>query len=151
MRALTRSGHQRGGRRLERPGPSCGAGPARDYDATVSQAVAAGATVTFSVGATGSALSYQWRFNGSPISGATGSAYTRTNAQTQDAGSYSVVVSNVAGAATSADAVLTVTQPTPAKIDSITLASDGQIQLHVTGAPGHYAVQISPNLLDWRN
>ena len=40
----------------------------------VSQAVGAGETVAFSVGATGTALSYQWMFNGDPISGATGSS-----------------------------------------------------------------------------
>jgi len=35
----------------------------------------------------------QWRLNGTNISGASASAYTRTNAQIADAGAYSVVVS----------------------------------------------------------
>ena len=43
-----------------------------------------------------------------PIAGATGSAYTRANVQTADAGSYSVVITNSAGSTNSADAVLTV-------------------------------------------
>ena len=63
----------------------------------------------FSVVATGTpAPSYQWRWNGANISGATASGYTRGNAQPADAGSYSVVVSNIAGTATSANAMLTV-------------------------------------------
>src|ERR1039457_3534043 len=80
----------------------------------VSQTLLAGANVTFTVGASGSApLSYQWRFNGSNISGATASGYTKNNVQTASAGSYSVVVSNTSGTATSANAVLTVhTSPT---------------------------------------
>lgn len=75
-----------------------------------SQTVATGGTATFSVVASGTApLSYQWRFNGTNISGATSSSYTLTNAQTSNAGSYSVVVTNSAGTATSNGATLTVT------------------------------------------
>ncbi|HQL80272.1 MAG TPA: immunoglobulin domain-containing protein, partial [Verrucomicrobiota bacterium] len=77
----------------------------------VGQAVGAGATVTFSVEATGTALSYQWMLNGEPISGATVSSYTRGNVQTADAGAYTVMVANLAGSATSDPAVLTVNNP----------------------------------------
>jgi beta-mannanase/fibronectin type 3 domain-containing protein len=74
-----------------------------------SQTVNVGANVTFSVGATGTApLSYQWRFNGGSISGATSSSYTKNNVQTSDAGNYSVVVTNAYGSVTSSNAVLTV-------------------------------------------
>lgn len=77
-----------------------------------SQTVAAGSNGTFSVSASGAApLSYQWRFNGANISGATSSSYTRANAQAANAGSYSVVVTNNAGSATSANAILTVRTP----------------------------------------
>src|ERR1041384_5920826 len=41
-----------------------------------SQAVGAGASVSFNVTATGSALAYQWKFNGTDISGATDPGYT---------------------------------------------------------------------------
>jgi endonuclease/exonuclease/phosphatase family metal-dependent hydrolase len=79
-----------------------------------SQTVAQGSKVTFTVTATGTApLSYQWRFNSSPISEATASAYTRSNAQPADIGSYSVVVSNTAGTAISSNATLTLTVPPP--------------------------------------
>jgi Leucine-rich repeat (LRR) protein len=74
--------------------------------------VVQGQNAPFSAAATGSGqLSYQWVFNGSPISGATGSNYTRVSAQSGDAGSYWVVVTNVAGSATSVVATLTVNVP----------------------------------------
>jgi hypothetical protein len=75
-----------------------------------SQTVAQGANVTFSVTATGTApLAYQWRKNGVNISGATSSSHTLTAVTTNDAGGYSVVVSNTCGSVTSTTATLTVT------------------------------------------
>ena len=78
--------------------------------------VTQGLSATFTVGASGSApFTYQWSFNSANISGATASSYTRTNVQPTDAGTYSVVVSNSAGSATSSPpAILTVIAvPTP--------------------------------------
>ncbi|HOC56685.1 MAG TPA: immunoglobulin domain-containing protein [Verrucomicrobiota bacterium] len=73
------------------------------------QNIAAGGNVTFSVAVTGTApLAYQWRVNGNPIAGATASSLALVNVQASDAGSYSVVVTNVAGSVTSANAMLTV-------------------------------------------
>jgi endonuclease/exonuclease/phosphatase family metal-dependent hydrolase len=72
-----------------------------------------GATVTFSVSASGNpAPNYQWRLNSNPISGATGSSYTRTNVQAVDTGNYSVLLTNVAGSIVSSDATLTVNSGT---------------------------------------
>ena len=78
------------------------------------QTVTAGATAGFSVTATGSGLTYQWRRNGTNIGGATSSSYT-TPATTVSGGSanngdlYSVVVTgDTAPAATSSNATLTV-------------------------------------------
>ena len=68
-----------------------------------------GADATFTVAATGTTpFTYQWRLRGTNIPGAAASAYTRTNAQIVDIGNYSVVVSNVAGGATSSNAALNV-------------------------------------------
>jgi N-acetyl-anhydromuramyl-L-alanine amidase AmpD len=76
------------------------------------QNVAAGATAIFTVTATGNGpLGYQWNFNAAAIAGATGTSYTCLNAQSANAGSYAVVVSNAGGAVTSAPAILTVNHP----------------------------------------
>lgn len=75
----------------------------------VSQTVSAGANVSFGVAAEGTApLVYQWQKNGSPISGANAPTLNLPNVQGADSGSYRVVVSNAAGSATSAVAVLSV-------------------------------------------
>jgi hypothetical protein len=78
------------------------------------QSVTAGATATFTVSASGTApLSYQWKKDGIVINGATNASYSLTNAQTDDAGTYTVVVTNAFGNVTSSGAVLTVnTGPT---------------------------------------
>ena len=68
-----------------------------------------GATVTFSVFATGSPLpTYQWRFNGNAIANATDRTLTLTNLQPGQAGNYSVVASNSVGSVSSFSAPLTV-------------------------------------------
>ena len=75
-----------------------------------SQTVVPGQDATFTVGATGAVpLFYQWRFNGTNLTGATATSYTRASAQTGDAGSYSVFITNSVGTITSSNAVLTVT------------------------------------------
>jgi len=62
-----------------------------------------GGSATFSVTASGSGtLTYQWAFNGSAISGATGASYTVTNAQSANAGAYTVTITNSNGSVTSA-------------------------------------------------
>ena len=67
---------------------------------------------TFNVTPAGTApLSCQWQFNSVPIAGATATGYTVTNAQSSDAGSYSVLVTNNWGSATSTVATLTVLVP----------------------------------------
>jgi hypothetical protein len=72
------------------------AGPPVITSEPQSQAVAPGSTVTFTVGAySGLSLSYQWEKDGVSIAAATASAFTITNAQSSDAGTYMVMVSNV--------------------------------------------------------
>ena len=82
------------------------------------QTVIAGTSVSFPVVANGSvSMSYQWQHEGnnlvndSRVSGASTATLTLSGTQVSDAGSYRVVVTNLAGAATSAVAVLTVRLP----------------------------------------
>jgi hypothetical protein len=78
----------------------------------VNQAVTAGQPATFTVAATGTpAPTYQWRKDGANISGATSATVTITSAQSGDASSYDVVITNSLGTVTSAAATLTVNLP----------------------------------------
>ncbi len=57
-----------------------------------------GSSAVFLVRAAGSApLNYQWRFSGTDIPGATLSTYTKASVQASDAGTYTVVITNIAG------------------------------------------------------
>jgi hypothetical protein len=84
-------------------GPAIGAQPAN-------QTVAAGQPASFSVGASGTPLRYQWRKNGVDIAGATTASLVIPAAITADSGaSYSVAVADGSGSATSTRATLAVT------------------------------------------
>ncbi len=76
----------------------------------VSATQCAGTNVTFNVSATVSSgsISYQWKKNGSAISGATNSSLTLTGISASDAGSYSVEATSGSVSATSNAATLTV-------------------------------------------
>src|SRR5580704_5353555 len=84
---------------------ACGGGPAADTTNSQSptapqittqpgdQTVSVGQTAAFSVAATGTApLQFQWRKNGSTITGATGSSYTTPATVSADTGSSFTVV-----------------------------------------------------------
>jgi hypothetical protein len=76
------------------------------------QTVIVGAQVAFSAEVAGGyAPSYQWRFNGAPIPGATRSILSLTNVQASQAGSYSVAIGNLAGSIVSTSASLAVLVP----------------------------------------
>jgi hypothetical protein len=106
-----------------------------------SQGIATGNSVTFSVTATGAIpLSYQWLFNGTNISGATNNPFTLASAQLTNAGNYSVTITNLAGSATSSNAVLTVTNAPP----SITIQPQNQNVL--AGQTATFSVTASGTL-----
>ncbi|MBI5772392.1 MAG: immunoglobulin domain-containing protein [Verrucomicrobia bacterium] len=78
----------------------------------VSQTVAVGATAMFSFNSTGvPPPSVQWRKGGVNIPGATSNPLSLPNVQQTDAGSYSAVLANFAGSATSSVVTLTVQGP----------------------------------------
>jgi hypothetical protein len=102
------------------PGSSCGSARACDSDGVCIGApviseqphavsVSPGQPYAFSVTATGSGLSYQWKRFGQVIPGATAPTYAGPAATLADnAVEFTVVVQNSAGAVTSASATLTV-------------------------------------------
>jgi hypothetical protein len=68
-----------------------------------------GTTATFTVTASGSTpLNYLWKKNGTNLIGATGTNYTIVSVQTNDAGIYSVTITNAYGSIISSNAALTV-------------------------------------------
>jgi hypothetical protein len=79
----------------------------------VSQVVTQGSTVNFSVTAQSSTtMAYQWLVNGTNISGARASSLILSNVSTNNAGVYSVSVSNSVGVSVSQNAVLVINMPT---------------------------------------
>ncbi len=70
--------------------------------------VCEGSSVTFSVSATGTNLTYQWRKDGEDIPGATSSSYTISSVSSSDVGNYDCVVSNDCGSVTSNTATLSI-------------------------------------------
>lgn len=111
--------------------------------------VTAGQQVSISVSliSGSSPFTYQWMKNGSAISGATNSSLAFPAVALADAGRYSVMVSNVAGSATSREAVLTVNPPTP-----ITIFSHPSSQTLSEGQPLSLSISIngsSPITYQW--
>jgi hypothetical protein len=116
-----------------------------------SQEMTAGTDVTFTVQAGGTpALNYQWRFHGTNLAGATGSSFTRTNAQGNHAGNYSVVVTNASGSVTSVMANLTLTPAVPLEFVLIEAMPETGLRLGISGQP-EFDVRLltSTNLVDW--
>lgn len=69
---------------------------------------------TFSVSASATASpspTYQWYFDGNPISGATSSSYSKSSIAASDAGTYTVVASTATGSTTSNAITLAVLEP----------------------------------------
>jgi hypothetical protein len=116
-----------------------------------SASVLVGANVAFSVYAEGTRpLRYQWLHDGNPVEGGTNSVLWLRNVQLADAGNYAVVVSNVAGSATSSNATLTVNSPpvvAPTIVGqprSLTVPVGGRAQFNV------YAEGSRPLRYQWR-
>jgi hypothetical protein len=110
-----------------------------------------GATANFNVVADGTApLNYQWSFNGTNLGGATNVTLMLTNVTADQAGVYSVTITNMAGSVTSSNAVLSVYATTAATLNGCSFACDNGFLFQVAGIPGfNYAVQVSTNLIDW--
>ncbi len=112
-----------------------------------------GANATFTVTAVSATrMSYQWYFNGTPISGAGKSDYTRKNVTPANAGKYSVIVANASGAVTSADAWLTIlstSAPPPLRFALTQMTTNG-FRMVLSGPSGtNYIIYASNNLNKW--
>ena len=111
----------------------------------------AGMTANFNVMADGtSPLNYQWQFNGTNLDLATNVTLTLTNVTVDQAGVYSVTVTNAVGSVTSSNAVLSVYASAASTMNGASMTADNNIQFTVAGVPGfNYAVLASTNLIDW--
>ena len=103
--------------------------------------VAPGMKAVFSVQASGSALRYQWQFNGADILKATNASFTLTNVAPTDAGDYQVIVTVVR------EPLRFETTP-----DALSF-TNGTAHLRLAGLAGAGAVTIfaSTNLTDWES
>ena len=106
------------------------------------QTVYATASVSFDVVATGAPTpTYQWKFNGNAISGATSTRYTIASTVSTDAGAYTVSATNSQGTTTSFTATLTVTPAiTPAITTqpvslTVTVGNSATFTVVATGGP----------------
>ena len=86
-----------------------------------SQKVTVGQNATFTAMATGNWLSYQWRKDGENLIGDTGATLYLVNVQTNQAGNYTVVISNASGSVTSSVANLTIISLAPTSLDGYTV------------------------------
>jgi len=102
------------------------------------QAVFAGQPVTFASDVIGSgSLTYQWFFAGNPISRANASTYTVPTVLTNNAGTYSLIVSNSFSGATTRSALLTVSNI------PVVITAQPASQIASEGNPATLSVTVS--------
>ena len=120
--------------------------PAQIVTQPVSQTVNPGASVILGVNAVGTGvLRYQWRFNGAPLSGETNPSLNLPGIQIDRAGTYTVVVTDDVGPATSEPATVVVkvkpfflTQP-----ESLIAIQGDNVLLSVAAGPQHPTLPLS--------
>jgi GH25 family lysozyme M1 (1,4-beta-N-acetylmuramidase) len=118
----------------------------------VAKTVKLGTNVTLTAAASGLPTpNFQWRFNGTNISGATNSSYAITFVAATNAGNYSVVASNFMGAITSTNAALALVTPVAAQFGTSSMnLGGGTLQISFYGdAYWTYTIEVSTNLTNW--
>jgi len=117
------------------------------------QTVIAGSQASFRVEASGAApLSFHWQFNGADLPAATNPVFTLDSVALNQAGNYSVTVTNFAGSTNSSIAMLLVYASAAANMNSPAYLTNGQFRFGLTGVPGFsYVIQASTNLIQWRS
>jgi CotH kinase protein/Lamin Tail Domain/Bacterial Ig domain/Calx-beta domain/Immunoglobulin domain len=113
------------------------------------QVVDPGTSASLSVTASGTApFTYQWRFNGAGLAGATGSTYSLPAVAYTNGGFYSVVVLNAVGSAISQPVELIV-RP---RILSPQMLPNGDFQFIYQGTPNrNYILEVTTNFQAWSN
>ncbi|HUD46943.1 MAG TPA: hypothetical protein VMR33_08935 [Candidatus Baltobacteraceae bacterium] len=97
-------------------------------------------------------LSYQWQLAGTNLAGQTAPMLALTNIDGSQAGSYTVVVTNIGGATTSAPAVLAVSSFNVPPALTAMPGQFGQFDFGMTGEVGrNYRIEASVDLVDWTN
>ncbi|HEY3853578.1 MAG TPA: hypothetical protein VGO67_04200 [Verrucomicrobiae bacterium] len=97
-------------------------------------------------------LSYQWQFAGTNLPGQTVAMLALTNIDGSQAGSYTVVVTNIGGAVTSAPAMLFVSSSNVSPILTAMPGETGQFGFGLTGEVGrYYRIESSVDLVNWTN
>ncbi len=96
-------------------------------------------------------LKYQWRFEGQELPGETAPTMIFHRVVTNQAGAYSVIVSNVTGVTTSSVANLVVSPVDPRPLlAALRLTSATNFDFALTGQPGRrYLIERTTNLTDW--
>jgi hypothetical protein len=100
-----------------------------------SQLAVAGDNISFSVAAVGTLpFAYQWRLNGIEIVGATNPLLSLSSVRRTNSGTYSVLVTNVAGATSSSNALLRVR--VPQRVQAPVRRADGSFRLLFSDSDG---------------
>jgi hypothetical protein len=117
------------------------------------QSVEEGSSISFSAVVSGvPPFSYQWLKNGAAIEGATHQTYTITNAHFQDAGAYSLIVTNDYRMVASAEAQLTIREGAASPRLTIARVNAQNPSVTITfpaETSRSYRLLQSTNLTDW--
>ena len=108
----------------------------------VSTVLERGGQVRMTVGVANGPVTYQWRFKGEPIHGATTSSLLVTDMSREKAGAYEVVATNVKGSTSSKPAILSLPGPVITAQPADILAS--------AGAEAMFAVTVEADDLEYQ-
>lgn len=122
-------------------------GPLTILQQPAGQTVAMGAVFTLSVGASDTAVSYQWKRNGVALAGATNASLVLANFDSLSEGSYQVEVSDGTTTLTSDPAVVLLNAPARFSLSQLPA---GQLELRLIGAAASsFLLESSTDLVSW--